>query len=221
MSLLLRNAIKSNFALKPFNALRQSSQLFSTLPPPPPHHQDDPSPIDPFLQTAGQGVVYGKLFGITRHTLKTDVINLLGEGCQLTPDDIKLTYASYDPVAVMIQFPTRQAFDNAFKTIGKKGRLHRLERADRSQWDYIMPYDGKTVLLQGIPEYAAPEDVERFLSGCEFDSSSIRLFRRQSVPEAIRVALVRFHTRTAAMNAFITKNQGFCSNNKISMRVLQ
>ena len=37
------------------------------------------------------GLVYGKLFGITRHTLKTDIINML-EGCNLTMDDVKVDY---------------------------------------------------------------------------------------------------------------------------------
>lgn len=34
------------------------------------------------------------------------------------------------------------------------------------------------VLLEGIPQNAQPDDVERFLSGCEFDASSIQMFVR-------------------------------------------
>jgi hypothetical protein len=37
------------------------------------------------------GLVYGKLLGVTRHTLKTDVVNML-EGCKLTLDDLKIDY---------------------------------------------------------------------------------------------------------------------------------
>ncbi|KAF2311968.1 hypothetical protein GH714_027634 [Hevea brasiliensis] len=165
-------------------------------------------------------MVYGKLFGITRQTLRTDVINLL-EGCNLTLDDIKVNYnRDFLPVGMMIQFPSRLAFDNAFKVIAKKGRLYRLENADRSQWDFLMPHDGKTLLLEGIPRNAQLEDVERFLSGCEYDPSSIQLTVRQGLPDPIRIARLRCSTRTEAMNAFITKNRGFCLNNQITVRVL-
>ena len=38
------------------------------------------------------GLVYGKLFGITKHTTKSDIVNLL-EGCEMSLDDIKVNYA--------------------------------------------------------------------------------------------------------------------------------
>lgn len=44
---------------------------------------------------------------------------------------------------------------------------------------------------------------------------------RPGVPEPIRMVLVKFRTKTDAMNAFITKNRSFCLNNQVSMRVLQ
>lgn len=37
------------------------------------------------------GLVYGKLFGITKNTLKSDVLSLLEE-CNLTNDDLKVDY---------------------------------------------------------------------------------------------------------------------------------
>lgn len=34
------------------------------------------------------------------------------------------------------------------------------------------------VILQGVPRAATAEDIERFLSGCSFDASSIQIFMR-------------------------------------------
>ncbi|KAL6336326.1 hypothetical protein AAG906_014496 [Vitis piasezkii] len=178
------------------------------------------SSSDPFLQPPSTGLVYGRLSGITKHTLRTDILNLL-EGCNLTLQDVKVDYnRSYFPVGMMVQFPSRYAFDHAIKVINKKGRLYKLDRADRSQWDPLRTYDGKTVLLQGLPRNALPEDVERFLAGCEFNSSNIQLTTRQAFPDPIRMALVHFPSQSQAMNAFITKNRGFCLNNQILVRVL-
>lgn len=36
-------------------------------------------------------MVYGKVFGTTRHTLKSDIVNLL-EGCNLTLEDVRGHY---------------------------------------------------------------------------------------------------------------------------------
>ncbi|KAG7960580.1 hypothetical protein I3843_10G131100 [Carya illinoinensis] len=197
--------------------LREFPRWFSTEAEQPP--QD--SAVDPFLQTPGTGLVYGRLIGVTRHTLKTDIVNLL-EGCKLTLDDVKVDYnRSFSPVGMMVQFPSRNAFDQAIRVIGKKGRLYKLERADRSQWDLLIPYNGKAVLLQGIPRNALPEDVERFLTGCEYDASSIDIFLRAGFRDPIRMATVKFPSQTEAMNAFIKKNRSFCLNNQILLRVLQ
>ncbi|ESR42198.1 hypothetical protein KPL70_017562 [Citrus sinensis] len=225
---LLRNAIKSSVSLrtiKPIHSLpsllRQSPKHFSTeteAPPPPPPND---ASIDLFLQTPTKGVFYGKLLGISRQTLKSDIINLL-EGCNLTPDDLKVNYTrNYMPFAMMMQFPSFSAYDNAFRLIGRKGRLYRLERAEQSEWDIVMPYNGKTVLLQNVPRIAVAEDVERFLSGCEYEASSISFMLRQSLPDSIKWATVRFPSQTQAMDAFIRKNRGFCLNNQVSVRVLQ
>ncbi|KAJ4704791.1 putative Ribosomal protein S24e family protein [Melia azedarach] len=213
---LLRNAIKSSVslrAIKPSHGfpslLRELPRRFSTETeaPPPPHVED--SFIDPFLQTPREGLAYGRLTGISTHTLKSDVINLL-EGCNLTPDDVKVSYTrNYMPTAMMLQFPSHNAFSNAFRAIAKKNRLYRLEKVDRLEWDKIMPYDGKTILLQGIPKNALAEDVERLLSGCEFEASSIQMFLRPGYPA--KMAIVHFLSRTQAMNAFIMKNRGLLS----------
>ena len=46
------------------------------------------------------GLVYGRLSGITKHTLRTDILNLL-EGCNLTLQDVKVDYnRSYFPVGM-------------------------------------------------------------------------------------------------------------------------
>lgn len=49
--------------------------------------------IDAYALTLNviSGVAYGRLLGINKHTLKTDIISFL-EGCNLTLDDIKVDY---------------------------------------------------------------------------------------------------------------------------------
>ncbi|KAK0584274.1 hypothetical protein LWI29_010364 [Acer saccharum] len=225
---LLRSAIQSNIslrAIKPINGLpfllRESPRRFSTEteqpPPPPPPPADDSSSIDPFLQTQNDGLVYAKLYGCSKNTLNKDILNML-EGCKLTPDDVRVHYTrNFFPLAMLVQFPSRQAFYNAFKMLSKKGGLYKIEKVNRSVWESFLPYNGKTVLLQGIPVNALIDDVERFLAGCEYDSSSIQLLPRPSM----KIAMVRFPSQTLAMNAFLTKNRGFCLNSQISVRVLQ
>lgn len=222
---LLRKALGSNFISRSAAAndrlplfFRQSPSFFSTEGEQPRAE----SPADSFLDTSKTtGLVYGKLYGNTRNTLKTDMVNLL-EGCNLSLDDLKVEYSRiFKPISMMIQFPSRQAFEHAFVMIRRKGRLYRMERVDRSQWDLLSPYNGKTVLLQGIPRNAMIEDVEHFLSGCDYDGTSINIFIRSSFPDPIKMATVLFPSPTQAMHAFLTKNRGFCLNNRISMQVLQ
>ncbi|CAN0881433.1 hypothetical protein LINGRAHAP2_LOCUS14236 [Linum grandiflorum] len=222
---LLRNGIRSTFALRTSTSrlgspwfLRDSANHFSTeagQPPSPP----EASSVNPFLQTPG--VVYGRLFGGGRHTLKTDIINLL-EGCNLGIEDIKFSYVrGFTPNSVLLQFPSRQSYEHAFKVIARKGRIYRVQRAERGEWDLQTPYYGKTVLLQGVPPNAVPEDIERFLSGCDFDPVSIQFTRQGIPPNTIRSAVVRFESPVQAMNAFISKNGGFCLNRRVWMRVVQ
>ncbi|KAI4349234.1 hypothetical protein L6164_009851 [Bauhinia variegata] len=222
----LRAALRSNYA---FSALQKSNGLpfllrvsprwFSTSEAQQPP-QD--STENPFFGTPDTGLVYGRLQGVNRHTLKTDIINLL-EGCNLTLEDVKVDYSrgGYMPLAMMLQFPSRSAYEQALRVIGRKGRLYKLERADRAQWDIVTPYDGKTILLQGIPRNAIAEDVERFLSGCEYDPTSLNFFTRAGDTDPIRMATVRFPEKIEATNAYIKKNGSFCLNNRISVRVLQ
>lgn len=179
------------------------------------------SSTKPLFETPSSGLVYGKLVGITKNTLKSDILSFLEE-CNLSHDDLKVDYNPfYSPTGMIVQFPSRSAYDAAVRAVTRKGRLYRLDRANRANWDYVQPYGGKFVLLQGIPPNATIEDIERFLAGCEYDSSSIRLFFRQGASGSIRMALVNFLTPTAAMSAMITKNRGFCYNSQISMHVLQ
>ncbi|TYG37141.1 hypothetical protein ES288_D13G118300v1 [Gossypium darwinii] len=94
----------------------------------------------------------------------------------------------------------------AGRTIRRFGRLYRLDR----------------VVLQGLPRSAALEDVQRFLSGCEYDSSSIQTvtFTRPGFTNLVRLTTVQFPSHIQAMNACISKNRKICLNNQISVRVL-
>lgn len=176
--------------------------------------------LDPFLQTPSKGLVYGKLIGIGRNTLKTDVIHFF-EGCNLTPEDIRTEYNRiYSPLGMILQFPSRTAFDMATRLIVRKNRSYQLGKVDRGQWDLGSTYDGKVALLQGLPRNALHEDVERFLSGCDYEASYTQIFVRQGFPDPIRMALVRFRSQVAAMNACLAKSGGFCLNNPITMRIL-
>lgn len=226
---ILRNAIKLHVSVrtvKPTHVLpsflREPPKRFSTEPD---QQQQQPLPdasVNQFLDSASKGFVYGKLFGITKYTMKSDIISLL-EGCNLTPDDIKVSYSrSLFPVAMMLRFPSPSAFSNAARTIRRFDRLYRLDRVDTSDWDIVMPYNGKTVVLQGLPRSAALEDVERFLSGCEYDSSSIQTvtFTRPGFTNLVRLTTVQFPSHIQAMNACISKNRKICLNNQISVRVL-
>ncbi|KAK9756249.1 hypothetical protein RND81_01G084300 [Saponaria officinalis] len=194
-----------------------SSRHFST------ESQQSPSSpkIDPFLSPPSKGAVYGKLFGINENTLKTDIIHLF-EGCRLTLDDIKVEYdRMFNPLAMLLQFPSLSDFSTAFKENNRKGRWLKLDKADWQQWDVVTPYDGNYVLLHGIPRTANLDDVERFLSGCNYDSSSFDIFTRSAYPESIRMAKVRFLSQIEAMNAVIQKNGSFCLNNRILTRLIQ
>ncbi|KAJ8483668.1 hypothetical protein OPV22_016153 [Ensete ventricosum] len=174
----------------------------------------------PFLRSSEEGLVFGKLTGTGRNALKTDVIHFF-EGCNLSTTDIKVEYnKAYNPLGMLLQFSSRSSFDMAMRQTLRKSRLYKLEKIDRSHWDLTISYDEKTVLLQGIPRNALEEDIERFLSGCNFGPRFQTIFR-PGFPAPIRVSLVHFPTRIDAMNAFCWKNRSFCLNNPITMRVLQ
>ncbi|XP_011077407.1 uncharacterized protein LOC105161424 [Sesamum indicum] len=175
---------------------------------------------DQFFRIPDSGSVYGRVNNITKFTTKSDIINVL-EGCNLNPHNLKVEYTrTYLPKSMMVEFPSRSAYDAAVKSINRKGRLFNMIRADKAQWDITTPYDGKVILLQGIPRNALIDDVERFLSGCHYDSSSIQMFVRPTDQGPIRMALVRFPSQALAMHAYITKNRGFCLNNQITLQVL-
>lgn len=227
---LFQNAMKASRLIRtvhPNQSLRPllsgSARHFSTEAQPP----NQQTSADPFLQSPLSGLVYGRLSGIAprnnimKYTLKSDVIRLLDES-NLSPDDLKFNYdRRYEVTGVMIQFPSRNAYDAAVRAINRQGRLYKLEKVDCSVWDNTRPYDGKFVLLQGLPQDAQVVDIERFLSGCQHDSSSLQLiFRQDAFPNPIRMATVRFPSATLAMDAFITKNRSFCRNNQILMQVL-
>ncbi|KAJ0244046.1 hypothetical protein HA466_0200050 [Hirschfeldia incana] len=234
---MIRNAIRSSLSLRALDpAINRSSLPFlqdsrkclstvteqpppsSPLPPPP-----GASPVDGVKKPAGEGKLYGKFSGFSKHTLKSDVMNVL-EGCNVTPEDLRFSYmrgANLNPAGVYVQFPSRSSYDSAMRAIAKKGRLYRLERATQSQWDPIVPCEGKVVALHGIPPNAIVEDIDRFLSGCLYHPGSIQFLTIQGMGSPKRVALVRFTSQTQAMNAYITKNRNFLLNQRINLQVLQ
>lgn len=221
---LLRALTKSNRSIQTGLqnqgfTLPLSRQLSTQMEAP---QQDNSS--DPFLQNPSTGLVYGRISGIGRHTMKSDIISMLGTS-KLSLDDVRFEYnMNYAPVAVMIQFPSRNAYDASLKVVVRKSGLFRMEKVDRQQWDTLPRYDGKTILLQGVPRNALAEDVERFLAGCQYDASSIQMFARQQRgfdrPPA-RTILVEFPSQALATHAFVTKNRGFCLNNQVAVRLLQ
>ncbi|ESQ40180.1 hypothetical protein EUTSA_v10014568mg [Eutrema salsugineum] len=234
MSIILR-AIRSSLSLRPLDQvsrkslpfIQESRKCLSTVTEQPPFSPLPPSPgaspIDGLNRPSEEGRLYGKFSGVSKHTLKTDVMNIL-EGCNVTPDDLKFSYmrgGNLNPAAVYVQFPSRSSYDSAMGTIAKKGRLYRLERATRSQWDPIVPYDGKVIALHGLPRNVVIDDIDRFLSGCLYYPGSIQFLTIQGLGRPKRVALVRFTSQTQAMNAYITKNRNFLLNNRITLQVLQ
>lgn len=177
--------------------------------------------VDRFLRPPSTALVYGRLTGIRKSTTRSDILNLLDDP-NLSLEDVKVDYnRGYFPTGMLVQFPTPDSYDAGIRSITKKGRLLKLDKVDRRQWDEVKPYDGKAILLHGIPRNALIEDVERFLSGCQYDSSSISVFMRQAFPNPVKIARVSFPSRALAMHAFITKNRGFCLNNQILVEVLE
>ncbi|XP_010558298.1 PREDICTED: uncharacterized protein LOC104826994 [Tarenaya hassleriana] len=224
---LLRSAIRTNLGLRlpdpipvrpSLTCLNEWRKSFSTETEQPP----EKPPVDGFFRSSGTGPVYGKLLGFSKRTLKTDILHLL-DGCNLTPDDIKFSYSRGGAFALLgtyVRFPSRSSYDNALRSIMKKGKLYKIERAERAQWDPLPSYEGKVVVLHGIPLNALVDDIERFLSGCDYHPS-FQFVRRGGMPDPVRVAVVHFPSQTHAMNAFFTKNRGFCLNNQVMMQVLQ
>ncbi|GFQ00911.1 hypothetical protein PHJA_002235000 [Phtheirospermum japonicum] len=175
---------------------------------------------DQFLQTPSSGSVYARVGSITRYTTKGDILNLL-EGCGLNPENLKVEYnRSYTPLTMMVEFPSRSGYDAAFKEINRKGRTYGMKMANKSEWDVTAPFDGKAILLSGIPSHALIDDIERFLSGCQYYSSSIDISYKQTSEGFLRMAVVRFPSQALAMHACITKNGGYCLNGQVSVHVL-
>ncbi|XP_062215992.1 uncharacterized protein LOC133916367 [Phragmites australis] len=182
---------------------------------------------DSFLKASREGLAYGRFYSVIaggnrlgKDMLKTDIIHYL-DRCELSLDDVKVDYnRGYYPVGALLRFPSKASFTTAIRQTNQ-GRLYRLEEISRDQWDLNQSFDGKALLLQGVPRNALPEDIERFLCGTNFEPPPFESFLRPGVPEPIRMVLVKFGTKTDAMNAFITKNRGFCLNNPVSVRVLQ
>ncbi|CAA0829767.1 Ribosomal protein S24e family protein [Striga hermonthica] len=228
MSRLSRAALKWSRLIGTAQASRpspssifSSPKLFSTEAADPSLGSSD----DPFnLNPAGR--VYAKLTNISRHTTKTDIIHLLDD-CGLNPENLKVEYnLSYTPQSMMVEFSSGEAYSAGLKAINRAGRVYNMKRVDKSDWDITFPYDGKVILLYALPRNALMDDIERFLSGCQYDSSSIEIFNRPSNPNNvgntinIRMGLVRFPSQALATHAFITKNRGFCLNAQISVHVL-
>ncbi|PIA52899.1 hypothetical protein AQUCO_01000637v1 [Aquilegia coerulea] len=221
--MMMRNIInRSNNSLPRFtpNHLFLSKHFFSTegggqQQQQPPLHD---SAVDSILQSSDTGLVYAKLIGIGKHTLKTDIINAL-EGCNLSPQDIKVEYNRYFiPQSMVVRFHNQSEFDNALRIVRRK-QLYKLDQVDHGMWG-IPSYEGRSVLLQGLPRFAAPEDIERVLSGCDYNSSNLEIFLRQGNPDPMKWAVVQFPSKIEAMNAVLLKNKSFCQNEQVFMRVL-
>ncbi|KAL6503144.1 hypothetical protein OROHE_023773 [Orobanche hederae] len=229
MSQLSRAAMRWGRLIKTAQPNRRLPSTFFTFPKPFSTESAEPSlgsSNDQYIRTSSSVSIYGKFGNITKLTTKNDVINLL-EGCELNPENLRVEYnRTFRPTSMMIEFPSGSAYDDAVRAINRKGRLHSLTRVDKSYWDSTTPqdgsapYDGKAILLSGIPHNALLEDVERFLSGCQYYSSSVTFFIRPLSKRAVRMVVVRFPSQALAMHAYITKNRGFCLNEQITVQVL-
>lgn len=175
--------------------------------------------FDPFLHgRMGTGVVFGKMTGSGRYMLKSDVVHFL-EGCNLTVEDVKVDYnRAYNSTGMLVQFSSLSAYETAIKQIARNGRLYKLEKVNQAQWDLQETYNGKVVLMLNIPRNALIEDIERFLCGCNYDGSDIKISVR---PNETKAALVRFPSQAEAMHAVRVKNHTFCLNSTVQMHVLQ
>lgn len=161
---------------------------------------------------------------IGRFTSKTDIIAMMGD-CHVTVEDVKFEYnTTFNATSVVIQFLSQADYSAALRAVTPKTtRQGGLFKVNRMQWENMRSYDGKSIVLQGIPRNAVFDDVERFLSGCQHDASSIDIrpmAQRPGSTESVKMAVVNFPSRVAASHAFITKNRGFCLNNQISIRIL-
>nr|GEW69789.1 N-(5-amino-5-carboxypentanoyl)-L-cysteinyl-D-valine synthase [Tanacetum cinerariifolium] len=142
MSSLMRSSSFRLIRIANQNQRLRSLRQFSTESSPPPSNESAAKPI---FESPSAGFLYGKLVGITNNTLKSDVLSLLEE-CNLTTDDLKVDYnPAYSPTGMLVQFSSKSAYDAALRAVTRKGRLYRLERADRANWDYVQPYGGKFV----------------------------------------------------------------------------
>ncbi|VFQ61371.1 unnamed protein product [Cuscuta campestris] len=209
---------------------RNSPRLFTTdaqnPPPAPPPQQPRTGdlPPRPIPNLEANGKVYGRINLIGRFASKTDIIAMMGD-CHVTVEDVKFEYnTSFNGTSVVIQFRSQADYSTALRAVTPKTtRQGGLLRVDRMQWENVRSYDGKSIVLQGIPRNAVFDDVERFLSGCQYDASSIDIRPmplRPGSTESVKRAVVNFPSRLAASHAFITKNRGFCLNNQISIRIL-
>ncbi|RLN16560.1 uncharacterized protein C2845_PM02G29700 [Panicum miliaceum] len=93
--------------------------------------------------------------------LKTDIIHHLDRS-GLSLDDVKMDYnRGFTPLGALLRFPSKAAFTTASRQTSQN-RLYKMEAISRDVWDLKQSFDGKAVLLQGVPRNALPEDIERF-----------------------------------------------------------
>ncbi|KAK1400091.1 hypothetical protein POM88_009954 [Heracleum sosnowskyi] len=223
---LLRNVLKSGHLIRVGHQTPRISSLLGDSPRPfstagGSTTQDSPSVLDPFLQNPSTGFVFGAITGITSHMTKNDVLNLLDD-CNLTPEDLKVDYTpSFYPSGMMIRFPSRNAYDAALRTVSRKGRGYRLTwLREPQQWANAPSYDGKTLLLQGIPRNAVQDDIDRLLSGCHLNGTSIQSLTRSVDRVPVRMTFVKFPSAILARLAFLSTIRGFCLNNQVQAQVL-
>uniref|UniRef100_A0ACD5YMW2 Uncharacterized protein n=1 Tax=Avena sativa TaxID=4498 RepID=A0ACD5YMW2_AVESA len=159
-----------------------SSRLFSTDAPGAEAGSQDHESI---LEPSNEGLAYGRFYSPTaggnrlgKNMLKTDIIHYLDKS-ELSPDDIKIDYnRGYYPMAALLKFPSKAAFATALRQSAQLGRMYRLEMVSREQWDHKQSLDGKAVLLQGVPRNAQVDDIERFLSGTNYEPPPFESFIR-------------------------------------------
>ncbi|KAH7297387.1 hypothetical protein KP509_26G067300 [Ceratopteris richardii] len=178
-----------------------------------------------------------KVYPLPRYVLKEDIVRHV-EGSNIKPENVKFVYSTaFRPDYVQISVDSPSTQKQAMKYLQERGRLgFRLLRLETSQ---PMPWTvvdaalkdsprGRTILMFNVNLSTDFEDVERFFTGYNYDSSYVRFIRVNTESNRARIGrqqvlhvAVGFKTKLEALRAMREKMGDFCVNRAISLRLIQ